>query len=108
MEILTTGRNGGSGSAASLRSFPAALVHSPWGLVAGLGDDRVLDRLALLVFHGQLLVGGGIHQLDLDLAEGAVARFVRRRIADHVLAAERLVDRLERKSTRLNSSHRCI
>src|SRR5256885_4090228 len=62
--------------------------------------------------YGQRFVGGRIHQFHLDLAESAVMRLVRRRIGNHVLIAQRLVDLLEdqgdRKSTRLNSSHLVI
>src|SRR5437867_12699243 len=60
--------------------------------VARLGYDRVLDRLAFLVVDAERLVGGGIHQLDLDLAVLAVLGGVGRRIAEGVLVAQRFVN----------------
>src|ERR1035438_5895577 len=74
------------------RTRRAALLHFPRRFVAHLGDDLVLDGLALLVLYGQRFVGGGVHQLDFDFAERAVVGLVAGRVCDYVLVAQRLVD----------------
>src|SRR4051812_25430939 len=57
------------------------LFHRSRSLVSALRDDRILDRLALLVFHRQRLVRRGVNQFHFDLAERSivlgVARLVR-------------------------------
>src|SRR5262245_61245094 len=54
------------------RRFPARLLHRARCFVAGLRDDGVLNRLALLVFDCERLVRRGVHQFDFDLAEGTI------------------------------------
>src|ERR1035438_4160886 len=87
MEFLTNATSwwDGTGGPIGYPACPTSLFHRARRFVARLGDDLVLDRLAFFVFHGQRLVGRRIHQFHLDLAERAIV--------------------LDRKSTRLNSSH---
>src|SRR5664280_1950896 len=79
------------------RAVPAnfRLFHRARRFVACLGDNLVLDRLALFVFHGQRLVGRRIHQFHLELAERAIVLSVARLVRQYVLVTQGLVDDLE-------------
>src|ERR1017187_1363599 len=84
------GRPGMPGHYSGRKESPV-LFHFARRLVSGLGENRVLDRLALLVLDGQR-VAARVHQFHLDLAERPVVRLVARRIGDHVLSAQRLAE----------------
>src|SRR5579872_2838200 len=60
--------------------------------IAGLGDYRVLDRLAFLVGDAQRLIRGRVYQLHLDLAILAILGRIRRAVAERVLIAQSFVD----------------
>src|ERR1700682_2390238 len=69
------------------------LFHFARRGVSGLGNDLVLDRLALLIDTPQRLAIRRVHQIHLDLAVLAVARLVGGMVSQRILVAERIRDR---------------
>jgi hypothetical protein len=61
-----------------IRFLTFGLLHCSGRVVAGLGDNLILNRLALLIRNAKRLVGGGVYQFYLDLAELANEYWLRR------------------------------
>src|SRR6266404_4551337 len=69
------------------------LFHFARRGVSGLGDDRVLDRLTLLIHDPQRLAVGRVHQIHLDLTVLAVTSLVGGMVSQRILVAKRIRDR---------------
>src|SRR3954454_3708263 len=81
--------------ARAARACSASLLDRARCRIALLRDDHVLDGLALLVHYSKWFVGGGVHQLHLNLAEFAVPRLIGWVVSHRVLISQRIRDRPE-------------
>ena len=63
------------------------LFHCAGRRVSLLGDDRILDRLVLLIDDAKLLTVLGIHELHFDLAELTIFDLIGGTVGDGILIA---------------------